>query len=251
MSASDPGVAGDVGPTAPPAANFVYTGGSLRGNVNIRTVTVREGVTSIDDFAFVGCTRLTTITIPSSVTSIGDGAFSRCTGLTTITIPSSVTSISDYTFSGCTSLTTITIPSSVTSIGNRAFHYCIDLTTISIPSSVTSIYENAFYGCRGLTTITIPSSVTSIDDSSFYGCTSLLAAAETKGFATVEEWGRHRWFCLVVLHRRVSVLACVSVARRQIFDGLGQEEPVSELLESLAHVPDDVLRVIAGFVGEG
>ena len=72
-----------------------------------------------------------------------------------------------------------------------------------------------------------------------------------KGFATVAQWGRHRWFCLVVLHRRVAVLACVSVARRQIFYGLGQEEPVSELLESLAHVPDDVLRVIVGFVGEG
>ena len=72
-----------------------------------------------------------------------------------------------------------------------------------------------------------------------------------KGFATVAQWGRHRWFCLVVLLRRVSVLACFSVARRQILDGLGQEEPVSELLESMAHVPDDVLRVIVGFVGEG
>jgi len=49
----------------------------------------------------------------------------------------------------------------------------------------------------------------------------------------------------------ISVLACVSVARRQKFEGLRQEEPVSELLESLADVPDDVLRVIVGFMGEG
>jgi len=38
------------------------------------------------------------------------------------------------------------------------------------------------------------------------------------------------------------------VARRQIFDGLGQEEPVFVLLEGLAHVPDDVLSVIVGFM---
>ena len=106
--------------------------------------------------------------------------------------------------------------------------------------------------CTGLTTITTPSSVASIGDQAFDGCTGLEAAAETRGFATVTEWGRHRF---VVGRRRVSVLACVSVARRQKFEGLGQEEPVSELLESLADVPDDVpddvLRVIVGFMGEG
>ena len=57
------------------------------------TVVIENGVTSIGDFAFYRCTRLTSIDIPDSVTSIGSSAFSGCTGLTSVDIPDSVTSI--------------------------------------------------------------------------------------------------------------------------------------------------------------
>lgn len=46
--------------------------------VNLTSVTIPNGVTSIDFFAFYGCRNLTTITIPSSVTSIGNEAFEHC-----------------------------------------------------------------------------------------------------------------------------------------------------------------------------
>ena len=76
-------------------------------------------------------------------------------------------------------------------------------------------------------------------------------AAREERFAESEEKYRlrhtHR---LAVVLRRVVVLACVSVAQRQKYEGLGQEEPVSELLESLGDVPGDVLRIIVGFMGE-
>ena len=114
-------------------------------------------VTSIEDYAFSGCTGLTNITIPSSVTEIGFVAFSGCTGLTDITIPSSVTEIGPYAFSGCTGLTRITISEGVTVIGGYAFEGCTGLTSITIPSSVTEIGESAFSGCTGLTSITVNS----------------------------------------------------------------------------------------------
>ena len=101
-------------------------------------------VTSIGDYAFYGCDRLTSVTIPNSVTSIGDGAFKGCSGLTSITISNSVTSIGGYAFYGCDRLTSITIPNSVTSIGSKAF-YNTCLKSVTIGSGVLSIGSDAFY----------------------------------------------------------------------------------------------------------
>nr|WP_319488546.1 leucine-rich repeat protein [uncultured Caproiciproducens sp.] len=130
-------------------------------------------VSSIGDYAFMGCTGLTGITIPNNVSSIGDFAFMGCTGLTGITIPNNVSSIGDSTFYNCTGLTGITIPNNVSSIGDSAFMSCTGLTGITIPNNVSSIGDFAFMGCTGLTGITIPNNVSSIGDSTFYNCTGL------------------------------------------------------------------------------
>jgi hypothetical protein len=112
----------------------------------IKTVMIGNGVTSIGDYAFFGCTSLTGIAIPNSVISIGNQAFSRCSGLTGVTIGVGVTSI-----------------------GNAAFSYCSGLTSVIIGNGVTSIEHAVFFGCRGLTSITIPNSVTSIGERVFDG----------------------------------------------------------------------------------
>ena len=142
-------------------------------NPNIKSVDIKNGVTSIGSCAFYYCTSLTSVTIGNSVTSIGDSAFYNCKSLTSITILDSVTSIGSSAFYGCTSLTSVAIPNSVTSIGSSAFSGCTNLTSITIPDSVTSIGNYAFSGCTSLTSITIPNSVTSIGRSAFSGCTSL------------------------------------------------------------------------------
>lgn len=67
-----------------------------------------DGLTSIGDWAFSGCTNLTSVTIGNSVTSIGGGAFFECTGLTNVTICNDVTSIGESAFRRCTGLTSIT-----------------------------------------------------------------------------------------------------------------------------------------------
>ena len=111
---------------------------------------IPNGVKSICDYAFYGCTGLTSVTIGNSVTSIGESAFYGCSGLTSVTIPDSVTSIGYYAFKGCTGLTSVTIGNSVTSIGSSTFYGCKGLTSVTIPSSVTSIGTEAFYSCYKL-----------------------------------------------------------------------------------------------------
>ena len=114
-----------------------------------------------DEVTITGCDQKASgkLMIPATiegkpVTSIGNYAFQWCTRLTSITIPDGVTSIGDWAFKGCSSLTSITIPNSVTSIGSGAFFSCTNLTSITIPESVTSIGEEAFLFCTSLTAVT-------------------------------------------------------------------------------------------------
>ena len=160
-------------------------------NELITELVIPNGVTSIKNSAFNGCSGLTSVTIPNSVTSIGDGAFSYCSGLTSITIPNSVTSIGRSAFYGCSGLTNITIPNSVTSIETSAFEGCSGLTSVTIPNSVTSIGSYAFCYCTGLTSITIPNSVTSIGGSAFSYCENLgdVYCLATNVPATRNNWG--------------------------------------------------------------
>ena len=146
---------------------------AFEGCSKLTSITIPDSVTSIGSSAFSDCSSLTSITIPDSVTSIGGWAFDGCKGLTSITIPDGVTSIDKYTFSGCSSLTSITIPDGVTSIDKYTFSGCSSLTSVTIPDSVTSIGSYAFLECSSLASITIPDSVTSIGSGAFYNCTSL------------------------------------------------------------------------------
>ncbi|MBR2978023.1 MAG: leucine-rich repeat protein [Oscillospiraceae bacterium] len=122
----------------------------------IKTVTIGNGVTSIGNDAFYGCSSLTSVTIPDSVTSIGSYAFSGCSSLTGITIPDGVTSIGGFAFYGCSSLTSITIPDSVTSLGSQVFDSCDSLKSITIGSGVANISAfSTILRCNALESIVV------------------------------------------------------------------------------------------------
>ena len=184
----------------------------------VKSVVIKDGVTSIGDCAFGGCISLTSVSIPDGVISIGFAAFESCSLLTGVTIPNSVTGIGDYAFGYCSSLISVTIPGSVTSIGEAAFaggstsvnvsrenkNYCsVDgglydkqKTTIfhpgkiqngafRVPDGVTRIGDSAFFDCTSLTSVIIPKSVTSIGSLAFLGCIRLTTVTIPDGVTSI------------------------------------------------------------------
>ena len=59
---------------------------------------------------FEGCTKLKSISLPESLTFIDDGTFYDCTSLESVVFPDHLTSIEHYMFYNCTSLSSFTIP---------------------------------------------------------------------------------------------------------------------------------------------
>ncbi len=153
-------------------------------NQNLTSVTI-DGVTTIGDSAFLGCSGLTSVIIPNGVTTIGNSAFLGCSGLTSVTIPNGVTAIGSQAFYRCAGLTSVNIPSSVKRVGSKAFAYCTFLTDINIPDGVTTIGDSTFLGCISLTSMTIPDSVTSIENYAFKNCNSLKSVTLTNNVVNI------------------------------------------------------------------
>lgn len=163
---------------------------------NIKSVVIREGVTTIGAYAFRNLEYLESVTIPEGVTSIGYQSFVECTALKSVTFPSTLETsgfqsffgctsletvefldgakeIGDYMFAGCTSVKSVTIPASITNFGNNAFEGCSSLTEVTVSEGLTAIGAKAFYQCRALASVKIPASVTSIGEGAFDYCTGL------------------------------------------------------------------------------
>jgi len=228
---------------------------SLRG--------MSERVTKIDDEAFCSCTSLTSLEgLPDNLTVIGgsshltDGVFRACDGLTSLQgLSKNITVLGHCCFMDCSGITSLQGSEHVTVIGSSAFVACEGLTTLQgLSRNVTAISDSdssplssgAFQSCMSLVSIGPGFSPSCfVHPDTFYNCPALLAEAEAKGFTSVIEWGRHHW--LAVPRRRFAVLTAVSQVRR----GPPSGNFPSPLLSLLAGAPDDMVRVIVGFMGEG
>ncbi len=165
---------------------YGYTPWQLSRSV-LSSVSISNDITTIDDWAFQGCCKLTSLTLPEQLKSIGEGTFYNCSALSLMKIPSLVSSIGTNAFDGCTSLGSFEVSSTND-------HYVVesgvlfqnkmsvlikypegkkDETSYKIPTTVERIGEHAFFNCKSLTMIIIQEKVQTIDGSAFEGCTEL------------------------------------------------------------------------------
>ena len=127
-------------------------GDAFRGCTSLTTLTLPEGLTTIDRGAFAGCTSLATLSLPKGLITIGGSAFAGCTSLTTLTLPEGLITIGVCAFLGCTSLATLTLPEGLNTIGGSAFDCCTSLATLTLPKGLTTIDRGAFWDCTSLAT---------------------------------------------------------------------------------------------------
>ena len=163
-------------------------------------ITVPQGVTVIGStentvgVGFGDRKNITSVILPEGLTTIGNNAFTGCTNLKTVLLPNTVIYIGNNAFWECSSLESIDLPPNLTYIGSHAFHYTPyyndegnwqdgvlyignylisvkqDYTgTFTVKAGTRGIAGHAF-GATGITEISIPDSVIFIGDQAFNNC---------------------------------------------------------------------------------
>ena len=153
---------------------------------NIQTITVSEGITTFELYAFSCLPGLMRIEIPKTAVSIATSQFlSDCFKLREILVDPDnpvYRTIDNVMFTaGCDTLityplgkadTSYVIPEGVEILTSGAFNCNRVLSSLTLPESLTTIYNMAL-GNMDLTSLTIPANVSKISSSAFLGSKAL------------------------------------------------------------------------------
>jgi len=116
----------------------------------VETIVLEEGVTSIGNFAFYGCSQLVKTVISRTVETIGEAAYKKTTLITLdFDKGSSLKKIKTGAFKG-TKIYDLRLPDTLTEIGIDAFRTCESLTCVNLGNGVKKVGNGAFAYCREL-----------------------------------------------------------------------------------------------------
>ena len=206
----------------------MVAGSAFAGCLNLQTLDIGSGVTTIGGYAFQNCQNLQEIIIPDNVTEMGIGVFSGCTGLTSAQVNASIETLPEKTFEGCTSLTDVDIDG-MQGLGRYAFDGCIALTEFIMPNSITSMGIGAFDGCTGLTKIVFSENLTNVSAWAFMDCTSLTSVVIP---ASVSSFGNYAFQGCSNLVEVYILSTEVSYMGDYVFERCGDLTIYCSLLES-------------------
>ena len=116
---------------------------AVANNKKLQALIYPNGLTTIDDYAFINCENLVSVRLPDTVTRIGKGCFHSCC-IGDLVLSKSLTEI-PYSAFFYNVIEHLVIPSSVKRIGSETFQLCyIGDNDLTIPEGVEVIEYNAF-----------------------------------------------------------------------------------------------------------
>ncbi len=155
---------------------------------DLENMSLPNGISEIGQFAF-SRTDVVSVTLPDGVETIDYGAFYHCPRLGSVNLPQSIMKIEPYAFSG-----TPWVDGFLSTVGNINNNLDADLnasggdflvsggaliayrghsSNVSIPAGVRIIAAGAFKDVTSMKTLSLPSTLVSIGEEAFAGCSNL------------------------------------------------------------------------------
>ena len=133
----------------------------------VKDVVIPDGVSIIEDGAFIGCDSIETLTLGYDVEEIGLYAFQNCVNLKTVNVNDALGVVESGAFKGCISLTAMDFSeSTLAAIGYEAFSDCIALSEVKLCETISDIGDYAFQG-TALKSISFDKNMASIGVNTF------------------------------------------------------------------------------------
>ena len=135
------------------------------------SVTIRSGVKTIYDDAFVNNQKIERVIFNDSLAVIKENAFKNCQHLKQLdfTKATNLKEIGAFAFYKCTSLTKVVLPEGLETIGNNAFANCNNTQTqnfveLYVPSTIISFGSNICYNTSNVDSFVLTTIVSNIEN---------------------------------------------------------------------------------------
>ncbi|MBQ3141043.1 MAG: leucine-rich repeat domain-containing protein, partial [Clostridia bacterium] len=120
-----------------------------------KEIVIPDHITRIRSYAFSSCFKLESLTLGNGVTHIDEYAFRSLDALKSVEIPDNVTHLADYAFAFCNNMTSVTIGDGVKAITEKTLSGLPALESLSIGAGVSQIAQWAFRDHSKLRYITV------------------------------------------------------------------------------------------------
>ncbi len=155
----------------------------------VKDMVIPEGVSIIEDYAFLGCESMETLELGYDVEEIGLYAFQNCVNLKSVKVNDAMGLVSAGAFKGCSALQSIDFSeSTLAMVGYEAFADCTSLKEVKLAETLSEVADYAFANTQ-ISTIDFGKNVNTVGSHSFLNASkleSITVVDKNKNYSSVD-----------------------------------------------------------------